>query len=54
MHFLPHRRCQSKKTTLLTLRLQITGDDTPVLQAVLDADVWRKHLLLEQDVSIGL
>ena len=33
--------------------LKITGDDTPALQAVLDADVWRKHLLLEQDVSIG-
>jgi hypothetical protein len=30
---------------------QITGDDTPALQAVLDADVWRKHLLQEQDVS---
>ena len=24
------------------------GDDTPALQAVLDADVWRKHLLHEQ------
>ena len=30
--------------------LQITGDDTPALQAVLDADVWRKHLLSEQEV----
>ena len=30
--------------------LQITGDDTPALQAVLDADVWRKHLLGEQEV----
>ena len=30
--------------------LQITGDDTPALQAVLDADVWRKHLLAEQEV----
>ena len=28
---------------------QITGDDTPALQAVLDADVWRKHLLKEQE-----
>ena len=28
------------------------GDDTPALQAVLDADVWRKHLLREQDVSL--
>lgn len=31
-------------------RVQITGDDTPALQAVLDADVWRKHLLGEQEV----
>ena len=31
---------------------QITGDDTPALQAVLDADVWRKHLLKEQEVSV--
>jgi ATP-binding cassette, subfamily F, member 3 len=30
---------------------QITGDDTPALQAVLDADVWRKHLLSEQTVG---
>lgn len=29
--------------------MQITGDDTPALQAVLDADVWRKHLLKEQE-----
>jgi hypothetical protein len=28
------------------------GDDTPALQAVLDADVWRKHLLSEQVVSL--
>lgn len=28
---------------------EITGDDTPALQAVLDADVWRKHLLAEQE-----
>lgn len=33
---------------------QITGDDTPALQAVLDADVWRKHLLAEQEVWHGL
>lgn len=26
------------------------GDDTPAIQAVLDADVWRKVLLREQDV----
>jgi len=31
---------------------QITGDDTPALQAVLDADVWRKHLLAEQEVHL--
>ena len=30
---------------------KVHGDDTPALQAVLDADVWRKHLLREQDVS---
>jgi hypothetical protein len=30
--------------------VEIAGDDTPALQAVLDADVWRKHLLREQDV----
>jgi hypothetical protein len=30
------------------------GDDTPALQAVLDADVWRKHLLAEQEVEIVL
>ena len=33
---------------------QITGDDTPALQAVLDADVWRKHLLNEQEVCASL
>jgi len=27
----------------------VTGDDTPALQSVLDADVWRKYLLREQD-----
>jgi ATP-binding cassette, subfamily F, member 3 len=32
-------------------KIQITGDDTPALQAVLDADVWRKHLLSEQAVG---
>ncbi|BDD61890.1 ATP-binding cassette sub- F member 3 [Monascus purpureus] len=35
--------------SILHVEQEITGDDTPVLQAVLDADVWRKHLLLEQD-----
>jgi len=34
------------------MNIQLTGDDTPALQAVLDADVWRKHLLKEQEVSI--
>lgn len=29
--------------------IKISGDDTPALQAVLDADVWRKHLLAEQE-----
>jgi ATP-binding cassette subfamily F protein 3 len=29
--------------------IKISGDDTPALQAVLDADVWRKHLLSEQE-----
>lgn len=33
-------------------RGQISGDDTPALQAVLDADVWRKHLLSEQEVRL--
>ncbi|KAL9610547.1 MAG: hypothetical protein Q9167_004759 [Letrouitia subvulpina] len=35
--------------SILHVEQEITGDDTPALQAVLDADVWRKHLLLEQD-----
>ena len=43
MHFLVHRAD--------SVCLQITGDDTPALQAVLDADVWRTHLLREQEVS---
>lgn len=38
----------------IPLTCQITGDDTPALQAVLDADVWRKHLLAEQEVGILL
>ena len=41
-------------TKVTFLSLQITGDDTPALQAVLDADVWRKHLLAEQDVRTPL
>ncbi|KAL8967085.1 MAG: hypothetical protein Q9197_005626 [Variospora fuerteventurae] len=35
--------------TILHVEQEITGDDTPALQAVLDADVWRKHLLSEQE-----
>ncbi|GAB0137311.1 hypothetical protein EsDP_00005583 [Epichloe bromicola] len=34
---------------VLMAHTQITGDDTPAIQAVLDADVWRKVLLREQD-----
>jgi len=36
-------------SSFLTIH-QISGDDTPALQAVLDADVWRKVLLKEQAV----
>ena len=35
--------------SILHVEQEITGDDTTALQAVLDADVWRKHLLKEQD-----
>ncbi|KAI9839954.1 MAG: hypothetical protein M1819_000146 [Sarea resinae] len=35
--------------SILHVEQEITGDDTPALQAVLDADVWRKHLLHEQE-----
>ncbi|EME48997.1 hypothetical protein DOTSEDRAFT_67893 [Dothistroma septosporum NZE10] len=35
--------------SILHVEQEIMGDDTPALQAVLDADVWRKHLLKEQD-----
>ncbi|KJZ74658.1 Protein GCN20 [Hirsutella minnesotensis 3608] len=35
--------------SILHVEQEITGDDTPALQAVLDADVWRKVLLKEQD-----
>ncbi|KAK0629109.1 P-loop containing nucleoside triphosphate hydrolase protein [Bombardia bombarda] len=34
--------------SILHVEQEITGDDTPALQAVLDADVWRKFLLREQ------
>ena len=36
--------------SILHVEQEITGDDTPAIQAVLDADVWRKVLLREQDV----
>ncbi|SLM37597.1 atp-binding subfamily member 3 [Lasallia pustulata] len=35
--------------SILHVEQEITGDETPALQAVLDADVWRKHLLAEQE-----
>ena len=35
--------------SILHVEQEITGDDTPALQAVLDADVWRKHLIAEQE-----
>ncbi|KAF2094568.1 putative translation initiation regulator [Rhizodiscina lignyota] len=35
--------------SILHVEQEITGDDTAALQAVLDADVWRKHLLREQE-----
>ncbi|OJD20484.1 hypothetical protein ACJ73_08180 [Blastomyces percursus] len=35
--------------SILHVEQEIAGDDTPALQAVLDADVWRKHLLKEQE-----
>lgn len=34
--------------TILHVEQEITGDDTTALQAVLDADVWRKYLYAEQ------
>lgn len=42
LNFIPHK--EHKLTTI-----KISGDDTPAIQAVLDADVWRKHLLSEQE-----
>ena len=38
--------------SILHVEQEITGDETPALQAVLDADVWRKKLLADQEVSI--
>ncbi|GMG29882.1 unnamed protein product [Ambrosiozyma monospora] len=37
-----------KHITILHVEQEIRGDDTPALQSVLDADVWRKQLLMEQ------
>ena len=39
--------------SILHVEQEITGDDTSALQAVLDADVWRKFLLKEQGVSVS-
>jgi ATP-binding cassette subfamily F protein 3 len=39
--------------SILHVEQEITGDDTPALQAVLDADVWRKHLLQEEEKLTG-
>ncbi|KAI5303022.1 hypothetical protein KEM56_000121 [Ascosphaera pollenicola] len=38
--------------SILHVEQEVRGDDTPALQAVLDADVWRKHLLREQDTIV--
>ncbi|KAK5987824.1 putative ABC transporter ATP-binding protein C29A3.09c [Cladobotryum mycophilum] len=35
--------------SILHVEQELTGDDTPAIQAVLDADVWRKVLLREQE-----
>lgn len=40
--------------SILHVEQEITGDDTPALQAVLDADVWRKVLLKEQAVRASI
>ncbi|CAN3375363.1 hypothetical protein DIURU_002439 [Diutina rugosa] len=37
-----------KHITILHVEQEIRGDDTPALQSVLDADVWRKNLLNEE------
>lgn len=37
-----------KHITILHVEQEIRGDDTPALQSVLDADVWRKNLLQEE------
>ncbi|KAI5966505.1 GCN20 [Candida pseudojiufengensis] len=38
-----------KHITILHVEQEIRGDDTPALQSVLDADVWRKSLLQEEN-----
>lgn len=38
--------------SILHVEQEISGDDTSAIQAVLDADVWRKHLLAQQ-IKIG-
>ncbi|KZO99778.1 hypothetical protein CALVIDRAFT_534204 [Calocera viscosa TUFC12733] len=38
-----------KHITILFVEQEIVGDDTPALQSVLSADVWRERLLGEQD-----
>ncbi|KAK3333724.1 P-loop containing nucleoside triphosphate hydrolase protein [Cercophora scortea] len=38
--------------SILHVEQEIMGDDTPAIQAVLDADVWRKVLLKEQGEAI--
>ncbi|EGV66023.1 ATP-binding cassette, regulator of translational elongation [Yamadazyma tenuis] len=37
-----------KHITILHVEQEIRGDDTPAIQSVLDADVWRKTLLQEE------
>ncbi|WPK23267.1 hypothetical protein PUMCH_000502 [Australozyma saopauloensis] len=37
-----------KHITILHVEQELRGDDTPAIQAVLDADVWRKSLLQEE------
>ncbi|EPX75007.1 AAA family ATPase Gcn20 [Schizosaccharomyces octosporus yFS286] len=39
--------------TILHVEQEMTGDDTPALQSVLDADVWRKYLLKDQEGITG-
>ncbi|KAL7913248.1 P-loop containing nucleoside triphosphate hydrolase protein [Trichoderma velutinum] len=39
--------------SILHVEQEITGDDTPAIQAVLDADVWRKVLIREQEGLIN-